>query len=209
MEKGFASTFYPPGIIFNMKSETYPEFTLDNPVASAVAVLRAIFLAPRSFFLGFSESGPLREPIIFVVLITAVTAALRLVLTLLFGSNDAVSAETSVLQALAFVALSPAILAALAGAYWLSVRTFVGEAGTFRGVYRMLAYAYGAMVLYWVPVVQAFAFTYFALVLMVIAIRYTYRVSLMTAIITTLAAYVPAAMAFIFLQFAVTGLAFG
>ncbi|HEX2729806.1 MAG TPA: YIP1 family protein [Rubrobacteraceae bacterium] len=186
-----------------------PEFTLDHPLASAVAVLRAIFVAPRSFFLGFPESGPLREPIVFVVLITAVTATLRLALTLLFGSNDAVSAGTSALQALAFVTLSPAILAALAGAYWLSVRTFVGEAGTYPGVYRMLAYAYGAMVLYWVPVVQAFAFTYFALVLMVIAIRYTYRVSLMTAVITALAAYVPAAMAFIFLTFALTGLAFG
>ena len=192
-----------------MPSATFPQFTLDRPLASAAAILRAIFLAPRSFFLGFPESGPLREPIIFVVLITAVTAILRLTLTLLFGSNDAVSAGTSVVEALVFVALSPAILAALAGAYWLSVRTFVGGAGTYRGVYRMLAYAYGAMVLYWVPVVQAFAFTYFALVLMIIAIRYVYRVSLMTAVITALAAYVPAAMAFIFLQFAVTGLAFG
>lgn len=209
MEKGFASVFYPPGIISNMQTTTSPEFTLDRPLASAAAVLRAIFLAPRSFFLGFPESGPLREPIVFVVLITAVTATLRLALTLLFGSNDAVSAGTSVVEALAFVALSPAILAALAGAYWLSVRTFVGEAGTFRGVYRMLAYAYGAMVLYWVPVVQAFAFTYFALVLMVIAVRYVYRVSLMTAVIAALVAYVPAAMGFIFLQFAVTGLVFG
>lgn len=209
MEKGFASTFYPPGIISNMQTTTSPEFTLDRPLTSAAAVLRAVFFVPRSFFLGFPESGPLREPVIFVVLITAVTATLRLTLTLLFGSNDAVSAGTSVLQALAFVALSPVILAALAGAYWLSVRTFVGEAGTYRGVYRMLAYAYGAMILYWVPVVQAFAFTYFALVLMIIAVRYAYRASLMTAIITALVAYVPAAMAFIFLTFALTGLAFG
>lgn len=209
MEKGFASAFYPHVIISSMKSATSPEFTLDRPLASAAAILRAIFLAPRTFFLGFPENGPLREPIIFVVLITAVTATLRLALTLLFGSNGAVSAGTSAVQALAFVALSPVILAALAGVYWLSVRTFVGEAGTFRGVYRMLAYAYGAMVLYWVPVVQAFAFTYFALVLMVVAIRYAYRASLMTAIITALAAYVPAAMAFIFLQFTVTGLAVG
>lgn len=192
-----------------MQTTTSPEFTLDRPLASAAAVLRAIFLAPRSFFLGFPESGPLREPIVFVVLITAVTATLRLVLTLLFGSNDAVSAGTSAVQALAFVALSPVILAVLAGAYWLSVRTFVGEEGTYRGVYRMLAYAYGAMILYWIPVVQAFAFTYFALVLVIIAIRYTYRASLMTAVITTLVAYVPAAMTFIFLTFALTGLAFG
>ncbi|HET7479323.1 MAG TPA: YIP1 family protein [Rubrobacteraceae bacterium] len=192
-----------------MQTTTSPEFTLDRPLASAADVLRGIFLAPRSFFLAFPENGPLREPVIFVVLVTAMTAVLRLALQLLFGSNDAASAGISVVEALAFVALSPAILAALAGAYWLSVRTFVGEAGTYRTVYRMLAYAYGAMVLFWVPVAGAFAFTYFALVLMVLAIRYVYRVSLMTAIITALVAYVPAATAFIFLQFAITSLAFG
>jgi hypothetical protein len=186
-----------------------PEFSLDNPLASAAAVIRSIFLSPRDFFVRFSGDGPLREPILFVVLVTAVTAALRLALTLVFGSNDAASAGASVAQALAFVVLSPAIVAVFAGTYLLSIRTLVGKLGDFRAVYRMVAYAYGAMVLFWVPVVNAFAFTYFALVLMALAVRYAYRTSLLTAIVTALVAYVPAALLFIFLQVSVTGLAFG
>lgn len=186
-----------------------PEFTLDRPLASTADVLRGVFLSPREFYLRFPEDGPVREPVIFIVLVTAVTATLRLILTLAFGSNDAASVVVSVAEALAFVALAPLIVGVFAGAYLLSIRTFVGKVGGFRGVYRMLAHAYGVMILFWVPVVNALAFTYFALVLMVLAIRYAYRTSLMTAIITTLVAYVPAAIAFIFLQSAVTGLAFG
>lgn len=186
-----------------------PEFSLQRPLASAAAVIRAIFLSPRRFYLDFSEEGPVREPVIFVALVTAVSAVLRLALTLIFGSNDAASAAISVAEAAGFVVLSPGIVAVFAGVYLLSIRTFVGKAGTFGGTYRMLAYAYGAMILFWVPVVNAFAFTYAALVLMTLAIRYVHRTSLMTALITALVAYVPAALAFIFLQVAVTGLAFG
>lgn len=186
-----------------------PEFSLDNPVASAATVLRSVLLSPRDFYVRFSGDGPLREPVLFVVLVTAVTATLRLALTLVFGSNDAASAGASAAQALAFVALSPAIVALFAAAYLLSIRTFVGKVGDFRAVFRMVAYAYGAMILFWVPVVNAFAFTYFALVLMTLAVRYAYRASLLTAIVTALVAYMPAALLFIFLQVAVTGFAFG
>lgn len=186
-----------------------PEFALDSPATSAAAVIRSIFFSPRDFYVRFSEDGPLREPVLFVALVTAVTATLRLVLTLVFGSNDMSSVGVSVAEALGFVVLSPAIVAVLAGTYLLSIRTFVGKVGDFRAVYRMAAYAYGAMVLFWVPVLNAFAFTYFALVLMALAVRYVYRTSLMTAVVTALVAYVPAALLFIFLQFYVTGLAFG
>lgn len=186
-----------------------PEFALERPVASAAAIIRSIFRSPRDFYVRFSEDGPLREPVLFVVLVTAVTAALRLALTLIFGSNDAASIGVSVAQAFGFVVLSPVIVAVFAATYLLSIRTFVGKVGDFRAVYRMAAYAYGAMVLFWVPVVNAFAFTYFALVLMALAVRYVYRASLMTAVVTALVAYLPAAMLFIFLQATVTGLAFG
>lgn len=192
-----------------MDLSTTREFSLSHPFASAAEVVRSIFLAPRAFYLSFSEEGPVREPAVFVAFVTAVTAILRLALTLIFGSNDVISVGLSLVEALAFVVLSPAILAVVAGAYLLSVRTFVGKVGSFRGVYRMIAYAYGAMILFWIPVVNAFAFTYFALLMMVLAVRYVHRTSLMTAVVTALVGYVPTAVLFIFLQIAVTGLAFG
>jgi len=55
-----------------------PEFSLERPLASAAAVIRAIFLSPRRFYLDFSEEGPVREPAVFVALVTAVSAFLRL-----------------------------------------------------------------------------------------------------------------------------------
>jgi len=210
-------TFYDlrESIMPNMTNSTHPtspadapEFAPQHPISSGVAVLRAVLLAPRTFFLNFSEEGPLQGPVIFIMLVTAVTAALRLALTLIFGSNDLGSVGVSMLQALAFILLSPVLVGAFAGAYLLSVRTFVGKVGTFWGVYRMLAYAYGAMILFWVPVLNAFAFAYATLVLMVIGIRYVYRTSLLTALITGLVAYIPAALAFILLQVWVTGIAF-
>ena len=186
-----------------------PEFQPDNPVSSGIAVLRSVLLSPRKFFLEFSEEGPVREPIFFVMLVTAVTATLRLVLTLVFGSNDPTSVLTSVVEALAFVLVSPLLVAVFAGIYLLSVRTFVGQVGSFWGIYRMLAYSYGAMILFWIPVLNAFAFAYATLILMVVGIRYVYRTSLLTALITALVAYVPIALGFIVLQTQVTGLAFG
>ena len=185
-----------------------PEFVPNRPIESGASVLRAVLLHPQAFFVKFPEEGPLKGPVLFVMLITAVTATLRLALTLIFGSNDPASIGVSVVEALAFVLVSPALVALFAGAYLLSIRTFVGPVGTFRGVYRMLAHTYGAMIFFWVPVLSAFAFAYAALVLMVFAIRYVHRTTLLTALITALVAYVPIALGFIWLQFFITSLAF-
>jgi hypothetical protein len=186
-----------------------PEFDPKRPIQSGVSMLKAVLLSPRKFFIGFSEDGPIKGPILFVMLVTAVTATLQLALTLTFGSNDAASVGISTLEAIAFVLMSPLLVAIFAGTYLLSIRTFVGPVGTFRGTYRMLAYAYGAMVLFWIPVLKAFAFAYATLVLMVICIHYVHRTTLLNALITALVAYVPIAVGFIWLQFYITGLAFG
>jgi hypothetical protein len=103
---------------------------------------------------------------------------------------------------LAFVLLSPLLVGVAAGAYLISVRTFVGSDGNFREVYRMLAYAYGVMILLWLPVVNAFAFTYAAVGLMLLGIRSVYRTSFLTGLITALAGFIPVAVAFIYLVIA-------
>lgn len=185
-----------------------PEFATTDPLRSAAAVLRGIFSSPRDFFLNFKADGSVREPVLFVLLVSVVVAVLRLTLVLVFATDGAAEALISGVQALLFVVLSPLVVGILAGAYLLSIRTFVGPVGTFNEVYRMLGYAYGAMILFWIPIVQAFAFTYATLVLMLLAIRYVYRTTLLTALITALFGYVPAAIFFIFLQLFVTGLAF-
>jgi hypothetical protein len=117
---------------------------------------------------------------------------------------------TSVLSVVAlnvaFVVLSPVAIGAAAGPYLLSIRAFIGPEGTFQGVYRMLAYAYGAMILFWVPVVNAFAFTYATFILMWLGIQGVYRTSFLTGLITTLVGFVPVAVAFIYLLVAVNGL---
>lgn len=191
-----------------MDKPTSPEFVPSDPLRSAVAVLRALFLRPKEFFLNFRAEGSLRDPVLFVLGVSAVVAVLRLALVLLLATDGASDAAVSAVQALLFVALSPVVVGLLAGAYLLSVRTFVGPVGDFGQVYRMLGYAYGAMILFWIPVVQAFAFTYATLVLMLLAVRYVYRTTFLTALITALSGYVPAALFFIFLQLFVTGLAF-
>ena len=191
-----------------MEATRSPEFVTSDPLRSTVAVLRGIFLSPKQFFLNFKAEGSIREPALFVLLISAVAAVLRLVLVLIFATDSAAEAGTSALEALLFVVLSPVVVGLLAGAYLLSVRTFVGPTGTFNEIYRMLGYAYGAMILFWIPVVQAFAFTYATLILMLLAIRYVYRTTFVTALVTALTGYVPAALFFIFLQLLVTGLAF-
>jgi hypothetical protein len=185
-----------------------PEFDPEHPVGSAAAVLRGIFFAPRSFYLNFSAEGPLREPTLFVLLVSAVSGVLSVVVNIISGAIFGTSASLMGVLALnlAFVVLSPLLVGAAAGAYLLSVRTFVGPQGSFREVYRMLAYAYGAMILFWLPVVNAFAFTYAAFILMLLGIRSVYRTSFLTGLITTLAGFVPVAVAFIYLVVAANGL---
>jgi hypothetical protein len=185
-----------------------PEFDPKRPVASAAAVLRAIFFAPRRFYSDFSAEGPLREPILFILLVSAVSGVLSIVVNLVsaavFGS--AASLLGVAVSNVAFVVLSPVLIGAAAGAYLLSIRTFIGTEGKFREVYRMLAYAYGAMILFSIPVLNALAFTYATLILMLLGIRSVYRASFLTALITALAGFVPVALAFIYLLVAVNGL---
>lgn len=189
-------------------SKTHEEFDPRRPVASAAAILRGIFFAPRRFYLDFPAEGPLREPTLFVVLISAVSGVLSVALNLILGFIR--DTDTNVLGVVAlnlgFVALSPVFVGVAAGAYLLSVRTFVGPEGRFREVYRMLAYAYGAMILFPIPVLNALAFTYAALILMWFAIRGVYRTSFLSGLITALVGFVPVALAFIYLVVAANGL---
>ena len=190
-----------PPALYNplMEVERFPEFDPKRPVASAAAVLRGIFLTPKRFYLGFPAEGPLREPILFVLLVSAVSAVLRLVLVLIFSAGGAGEVGIAVLEALVYVALSPLLVGIFSGAYLLSVRTFVGPEGDFRQIYRMLAYAWGAAILLWIPGLSAFAFTYATLVLMGIGIRYAYRTSFLTALVTALVGYVPSAILYLLL----------
>ncbi|HZC18844.1 MAG TPA: YIP1 family protein, partial [Rubrobacteraceae bacterium] len=123
-----------------------PEFDPERPVASSAVMLRAIFLKPRTFYLNFDAGGSVREPVVFVLLVSAASGFLSVVANLvsaaIFGS-DANLLGVAALN-LVFVVLSPILVGAAAGVYLLSVRAFAGPEGNFREVYRMLAYAYGA-----------------------------------------------------------------
>ncbi len=193
-----------------MNGAKSPEFDPKRPVASAAAVLRAVFFGPRSFYLNFDPKGSLREPTIFVVLVSAVSGVLSIVansIAALFG------VYTNLLGVLglnlAFVALSPVLVGAAAGAYLLSVRGFVRSEANFQEVYRMLAYAYGAMILLWVPVLNALAFTYAGMILMGLGIRSLYHTSFLTTLVTALVGFVPVAVAFIYLLGTASGLVSG
>ncbi len=198
-----------------MQSERTPkEFDPKRPLASAADIVRALFLSPRRFFLNLSAEGPLREPALFVLLVSAAGAAIgvavALVLEVVFGGGlELRELGFTLLKAAVSVLAAPLIVGVMAGPYLLSLRTFIGPDGGFGEVYRMLAYAYGAMILFWTPVVGAFAFTYTTLVLMAVAFRYVYRASFTTALVTALVGYVPAALLFIFLTVRVTGLTLG
>jgi len=191
-----------------VEGEKFPEFNPNRPVASAAAVLRGIFFSPRAFYLNFPAEGSLREPALFVLLVSGVSGVLSVVVNLILGLifETGTSLLGVAASNLAFVVLSPFAVGAAAGAYLLSVRTFVGPEGNYRQVYRMLAYAYGAMILFWVPIISAFAFTYTTLILMLLGIRSVYRTSFLTGLITALAGFVPVAVAFIYLVVAVNGL---
>ncbi len=197
-------TLYNP-LVEGAKS---PEFDPRRPASSAVAVLRSIFFAPRSFYLNFTAEGPLREPALFVLLVSAVSGALSTVVNLISSTifETGVSLLGVAVSNLAFFVLSPILVGAAAGVYLLSVRTFIGPEGKFREVYRMLAYAYGAMLLFPFPILNALAFTYATFILMLLGIRSVYRASFLTALITALAGFVPVALAFIYLLVAINGL---
>lgn len=178
------------------------EFDTKRPVASAVEILRGIFFAPRSFYLNFRAEGPLREAILFVLLVSAVSGVLSAVVNLIYAAiSGTLSASLLGVMAvnLAFAVLGPLVVGIFSGAYLLSVRTFIGPEGNYPQVYRMLAYAWGAAILFWIPGLNAFAFTYATLVLMLLGIRYVYRTSFLTALVTALVGYVPSSILFILL----------
>ena len=187
-----------------------PEFSLQRPLASALAVVRAVFLSPRSFYLNFSAEGPVREPAVFVLLVGAVTgvltAVVAIVSNLIFGQVSAGDVGLTVLEALLFALLSPLAVGAVAAVYLLSIRTFVGKVSSLREVYRIAAYAFGALILAWIPLVGAFAVTYALMVLMGIAVRTVYRTSLLTAVVTVLVSFVPISLALIWLRVTTAGL---
>jgi hypothetical protein len=196
-----------------MPSPKAPEFDLQRPLPSALAVLRSVILSPSRFYSGFSSDGPIREPVAFTLLVGAVTgvltAAVALVSNLIFGRLDFGEILFTLLEALVFALLSPLAVGAVAGVYLLSIRTFVGKVSSFREVYRIAAYAWGAVILAWIPVLGAFAVTYALMVLMGLGIRFVYRTSLLTAAVTALVGFVPLGVALIWLRVVTAGLASG
>ena len=188
-----------------------PEFDLKRPLASAAAVLRAIFLGPRTFYLNFDARGPIREPTVFVLFVSAVTGVLSLVVSSIFAVVFEAGVTLSVVAALnlAYIVLSPVLVGMAAGAYLLSIRMFIGRGPELRVVYRMFAYAYGAMILFWVPLVNALAFVYAAMVLMNLGIQSVYRTSFLTALVATLVGFVPTSLVFIYLLGGANRLAYG
>lgn len=187
---------------------------------SALGVLRAIFLAPRRFYLNFSAAGSVKEPAIFAFLIGVLGAVIGVILMLLLnvsgievrgarlGLADAGIAGGMLLSGV-FALVSPLVVAVGAGLYLLVVRTFVGDVASYRQLYRLFGYAYAPMILALVPVVGAFAFAYSSLVLMALAIRSVYRTSFLTALITALVSFVPLMLAATFLLTVSAGLVAG
>jgi hypothetical protein len=186
-----------------MQKDPSPEFDLQRPFASSVAVIRTVLFSPRSFYVNFKVEGPLKEPAAFVLLVGAVCgilgAAVALSTNLLFGDLDAGDLRAAVLDAILFALLSPVGVGVVAGVYLLSIRTFVGKVSGFREVYRMAAYAAAALVLAWIPVLGAFAFSYALIVLMGIGIQSVYGTTFLTTVVTAVVGFVPVASVVIWL----------
>jgi len=198
-----ASTISTVCIIPPVQKDPAPEFDLQRPFASAVAVILTVLFSPRSFYLNFKVEGPIREPAAFVLLVGAVSgilgAALALSTNLLFGDLDAGDLRAAVIDAGLFALLSPVGAGVVAGVYLLSIRTFVGKVAGFREVYRIAAYAAAALVLAWIPILGAFAFTYALIVLMGIGIQSVYRTTFLTTVVTAVVGFVPVASFLIWL----------
>jgi hypothetical protein len=73
----------------------------------------------------------------------------------------------------------------------------------------MAAYSSGALILAWIPLVGAFAVTYALMVLMGIGIRYVYRTSFLTAVVSALVSFMPISVALIWLRVTTAGLTLG
>ena len=186
-----------------MQKVPAPEFDLQRPFGSAIAVIQTVLFSPRRFYLHFKVEGPIKEPAVFVLLLGAVSgilgAALALSTNLLFGDLDAGDLRAALNDAVLFALLSPVGAGVIAGVYLLSIRTFVGKVSGFREVYRMAAYAAAALVLAWIPILGAFAFTYALIVLMGIGIQSVYGTSFLTTVVTAVVGFVPVASVVIWL----------
>ena len=178
-----------------MQGTKAPQFSLDRPVSSALAAIRAVLFSPRAFFANFQADGPLREPALFALLVGTVTGVLGAVVALisnaLAGGVGADDLRAAVVEGLLFAVLSPVGVAVAAGVYLLSIRTFIGNVANFPQAYRIVAYAFAAFVVAWVPVLGSVAISYALLVLMGIAIREVYETSFLTAVITALVGFIP------------------
>lgn len=194
------------------RSAAAMEFDSSRPLGSMLEVLRELFLRPRSFFLSFSSEGEIKGPVIFILLVTAISAIISLFISggaALLGYGDPATVGIAAAQGVGFMLLAPLMVAFAAAFYLLAIRTFVGEVANFRQVYRIAAHAYGPMIFFGIPGIGAFAFAYGAMLLMVLAVRGIYRTSLMNALITALVGFVPVASALMYLYLVVTGVAFG
>lgn len=193
-------------IIPPVQSDNAPEFDLQRPLASAFTVIRTVLFSPRSFYLNFKVEGSLKEPALFVLLVGAVAAffgaAVAIASNVLFGDLDAGDIRAAVVDALLFAVLSPVGVGVVAGVYLLAIRTIVGKVSSFTEVYRMAAYAAAALVLAWIPILGAFAFTYALMVLMGIGIQCVYRTSFLTAVVTALVGFIPVASVLVWLTVA-------
>lgn len=178
-----------------MQNPKAPEFNLDQPLSSALATIQAVLFSPRTFFSNLPAEGRLREPVLFVLLVGTVTGVLGAVVALIsnvvaggLGPGDL---RAAVVEGLLFALLSPAGVAVAAAVYLLSIRTFVGNVADLPQVYRLVAYAYSAFALAWIPVLGSIAISYALLVLMGVAIKEVYEASFLTAVITALVGFVP------------------
>ncbi len=186
-----------------MQTTKAPEFSLDRPLSSALATIRAVLFSPRAFYANFGADGPLREPALFVLLVGTVTgalgAAVALASNVATGGIGADDLRAAVVEGLLFALLSPVGVAVAAAVYLLSIRTFVGNVANFPQAYRLVAYAYSAFVFAWVPVLGSVAISYALLVLMGVAIKEVYGASFLTAVITALVGFVPVGSALVWI----------
>lgn len=84
-----AAMGWPPlAALYNptVEATKSPEFDPKRPAGSTAAVLRGIFLAPRSFYLNFPAEGPLREPALFVLLVSTVSGVSSVVINIISGA---------------------------------------------------------------------------------------------------------------------------
>jgi hypothetical protein len=189
-----------------VQSDKSPEFDLQRPFPSAVAVIRAVLFSPRSFYLNLKVEGPVKEPTVFVLLVGAVSgllgAGVALASNLIFGNFDAGDLRAALFGALLFAVLSPVGVGVAAGVYLISIRTFIGKVSNFTQVYRMAAYAASALVFSWIPILGAFAFTYSLMVLMGIGIKVIYKTTFLAALVTALTGFVPVASILVWITIA-------